>query len=150
MVEVEKENVQLRFSNVIPIIKKNWFVCLNIMMVFYFEYAILTSFADVLNRQSKLPDNPTFFQVHAYQILSFLYQLGVVLSRSSLYLFDIKRWGVLTILQMLNFAGWFAFAFFTLEVFVQFAWMLFVGLIGGFSYVNIYYDVLENTSKKLE
>lgn len=76
--------------------------------------------------------------------------MGVLLSRSSLYLFDIKRWGVLTLLQLINYAGWFTFAFFQLEVFVQFGWMLFVGLIGGFSYVNIYFDVLENANKNLE
>lgn len=73
-----------------------------------------------------------------------MYQIGVTLSRSSMYCFKIDKWQVLTGIQAANFAGWFVLAALTNgQVYAEFGWMVFVGLIGGCSYVNIYYFTLE-------
>lgn len=79
---------------------------------------------------------------NAYIILSFCYSLGVFISRSSLNLFKIRRIEILTILQGLNLALWLFFAkTHWAPLWLQFATMIFVGLLGGASYVNVYYLV---------
>lgn len=125
--------------------------------MYFFEYSVLVGFADILTRQSNIPPNPNFFQqnvligrIQAFKILSFMYQIGVTLSRSSMYCFKIEKWQALTLIQALNFAGWFVLAVLTNGyIYVEFGWMMWVGLIGGCSYVNIYFFTLE-LNKKLE
>lgn len=87
-------------------------------------------------------------QQNAYVILMFIYQVGVFVSRSSLICFRIRRVEVLTLLQSVNFvifatiakAKW-------LQLEYQFVLMFWIGLMGGCSYVNCFYLLIEN--KKL-
>lgn len=58
----ERHNVVLNCTTIKPIFKKIWWSWLNIGLVYFFEYAILVGFADVLTRQSNIPLNPNFFQ----------------------------------------------------------------------------------------
>jgi battenin len=90
--------------------------------------------------------------IQAYKILSFMYQIGLTISRSSMYCFKIEKWHILTIIQGLNLAGWFVLAAVTTGyIYVEFGWMVWVGLMGGCSYVNIYYFTLElNKSLQIE
>jgi hypothetical protein len=64
-----------------------------------------------------------------------------------MYCFTIRKWHILTAIQAVNFAGWFTCAIVGLPLPAQFIWMVFVGLIGGCSYVNIYYFTLELNTK---
>lgn len=58
----EEANIQLSCRSIIPMLRKTWWSCLNIGLVFFLEYSIITCFADVLNKTSHLPPNPTFFE----------------------------------------------------------------------------------------
>ena len=73
-------------------------------LVYFFEYVVSVGAADKANPSDD--DSLPFEKKNAYVILSFCYQVGVLLSRSSLHLFKIRRVGWLTNLQGLNFILW--------------------------------------------
>jgi len=62
----------------------------------------------------------------------------------------VKKWNILTILQGINFIGWFIISFFNINIYIQIVWMIFVGLNGGCSYVNIYYYILTDPNNLIE
>eukprot|EP00040_Diaphanoeca_grandis_P025522 m.141439 g.141439 ORF g.141439 m.141439 type:complete len:449 (-) comp30190_c0_seq1:67-1413(-) len=95
-------------------------------------------------------ESTTFEGKNAYAIFSFCYQFGVLISRSSLQVIQIKRIEVLTILQTINAVLWVIQASFkTISVaWPLFAHMVFVGLLGGASYVNVFHNLL--TSKRIK
>ena len=103
----------------------------------FLEYVIIVGFASQAN-----PTQPGagWWYDNAYEILSFCYQLGVLVSRSSIAVVQVRRIHLLTALQALNFVLWFAQAYAgLLPLWLQFAWMVFVGLMGGAMYVNVFY-----------
>lgn len=88
-----------------------------------------------------------FFEEHAYEILAFCYQLGVLFSRSSLSFVRIRRIWLLTGLQGANFALWLLqdeYRF--LPLWAQFPLMVFVGLLGGAMYVNVFALMVDDAS----
>ncbi|KAL5502536.1 hypothetical protein EMCRGX_G009332 [Ephydatia muelleri] len=75
-----------------------------------------------------------------YASLQLCYQAGVFVSRSSVGLVKIKRVEIFTVLQFINMVVWVlqtAFKFLPTDILP--AYMIFVGLLGGASYVNIFY-----------
>jgi hypothetical protein len=58
----EKRNVELTCSSMLPILRKVWWSCLNLGLVYFLEYTILVGFADILTRSSSFPSDPNFFQ----------------------------------------------------------------------------------------
>lgn len=78
------------------------------MMVYFFEYVIITSFADTIARKVKITHDNLIdihqssdknFYVNAfYVILNVCYQIGVFISRSSLRFVKVKRVDILTTL----------------------------------------------------
>ena len=67
------------------------------------------------------------------------------MSRSSLALFKINKVEILTILQGLNFTLWILqdrYKF--MNIYLQFVVMVYVGLLGGASYVNTFYKLLND------
>jgi battenin len=86
-----------------------------------------------------------FWHVNAYVLLSFSYQLGVFVSRSSFYFFKFTKVWILTYFQVVNFIVFFTIAYWKwIEIYYQIPIMIFVGLMGGCSYVNCMYMILEN------
>lgn len=84
-------------------------------------------------------------------ILAFCYQFGVLISRSSLSCYRVKRIHFLTILQAVNFAFWIVqdktlFLGGNQLVWVQFVWMVWVGLMGGAGYVQTFALLREDAS----
>lgn len=80
----------------------------------------------------------------------FCYQIGVFISRTSLVIVKIKRIEILTIIQVFNFVAIFILCFITYieNYYILFSWLIFVGLMGGGSYVNCFYFLLED--KRIE
>ena len=73
------------------------------------------------------------------------YQIGVYISRSSLAIIKIKKIWVLTTIQLINSILWGILAYYQFSnLWLLFPFMIWVGLMGGASYVNILYQVLEN------
>ena len=78
-----------------------------------------------------------------------MYQVGVLISRSSLNLIKVKRIDILTGLQFLNFIFWGILAYFKfLDLIMCFLLQIVVGIMGGAAYVNVFYLILEDKSIK--
>lgn len=90
------------------------------------------------------------FVKNGFIIFAFCYQFGVLISRSSLDLIKVKRVEIVTLLQLINFIFWFINTqyFFLQNYFVMFAWMVFIGLMGGCSYVNVMYLIIHSNRLK--
>lgn len=154
------ENVPMNIKNGIMVFQKVGWYLSNLTAVYFLEYACTTGFADIystkLHNDAKNDPNKDeeFYMIKdAFIIFAFCYQFGVLISRSSLDVIKIKRVGIITTLQLINFVFWFLNAqfFFLKNYYVMFAWMVFVGLMGGASYVNVMYLILNsNRLKKSE
>lgn len=107
------------------------------------EYACTSSFADRAHLNSK--QKKEWLEKNAFILLSLCYQIGVFISRSSLSLFTIRKVWYLTYAQILNFILFFTIALYKwLPTYLQLPLMIWVGLMGGASYVNCYFLLLEN------
>ena len=152
----ESKNVVLTPSVLIQIFPKVSLLILNLASVYFFEYSIITCFADRMgDHMAQLyPERADSFLIKEYfVILNYCYQIGVFISRSSLQYIKIKRVTVLSILQAINFVFLFLN---TKYMFCQTLWVLcplliWVGLMGGASYVNVMHGILElDTLEKTE
>jgi len=129
-------------------IKYVWWPSLNLILVYFFEYVACMGGSNRAQGGNWRKD-PNWYIRHSYVILNLSYQIGVLLSRSSLSIVKIKHVEILTTIQFCNMSFWLVQA--TIH-FVQgypiiwalFAHMLFTGLMGGASYVNVFYLVLMN------
>eukprot|EP01016_Furgasonia_blochmanni_P017808 TRINITY_DN2047_c0_g1_i19.p1 TRINITY_DN2047_c0_g1~~TRINITY_DN2047_c0_g1_i19.p1 ORF type:complete len:561 (-),score=83.75 TRINITY_DN2047_c0_g1_i19:239-1876(-) len=153
-----KINQKLSWTGLVPLLGKIWFLCLSLTSVYFLEYACLTSFIERAHPKkvdNLNPDLP-FAQRNAFVILNFCYQIGVLISRSSLHYVKIKKVGVLTLLQLVNFFIWFFIAWQKVKygtdynVYPQFALMVWVGVMGGASYVNVMYLLLSHPKLRKE
>lgn len=133
------------------IVGKIGFYQLNLGLVYFFEYTILTSFAERFVHKMQLlhPEraNEYIFH-HGYVIFTFCYQIGVFISRSSLSVIQIRRVEIMTILQGINFLFFLMNTIFLFldSFYICFVLMVWTGLMGGGSYVNVMYQILENPS----
>lgn len=109
--------------------------------MYFLEYACTTSFAE--RAHPKSADHTDFLHKKAYVLLSMSYQLGVFISRSSFYFFKVQKVWVMTYVQIVNFFIWFTIAYWKwVGIELQIPLMIFVGLMGGCSYVNCMYMIL--------
>ena len=126
----------------------------NLAMVYYFEYLITTGLTvaiggQLIERHEHKKD--TFFFENTFVIFNFCYQTGVFISRSSLSIVKIKHVWILTLLQFLNCLFWLSNSLhmYCTSIYVYFVHMIFVGLMGGASYVNVIYQ-LKNSPRLLK
>ena len=125
----------------------------NLAFVYFFEYSITTSFG--IQAVNKICANDpncenNFALQQAYIILNFCYQIGVFFSRSSLQFFVVERTWIVTTLQLANFMFFLlnAFYLFCDQIYVLFVLMVWVGCMGGTSYVNVIYKIQRSTKLK--
>jgi battenin len=137
--------------------KSFWRFCLPLMLVYFLEYVASVGCAQIVN--SKLLAEADEAHKHggppagailasSYVILQFCYQFGVLLSRSSLSVVRIHRTWFITLLQALNFFAWLILDYFQPIpenlVYIEFVAMLWIGLLGGCMYVNVFANVVES------
>jgi len=143
--EVPKPKGSKRYINCLKLV---WWNATQLLLVYFFEYV-----ASVGGSASAQPDDystsSNWFLRNSYAILAFCYQLGVLISRSSLHFFKVKKVEIITILQGINMIYWVLQAKFLMlqgpgQVWILFGLMVYVGLLGGGSYVNIFYLVLND------
>ncbi|RNE97139.1 putative calcium channel protein [Trypanosoma conorhini] len=129
---------------------------LNLALVYVAEYAVqfMVPFSFPCD-QVKM--EKSFWLKNSFVITQFCYQFGVLISRSSLLCIRIRHVWIMSVVQVLNAVAWFLQAKLKYisdpndadrEIklaFVLFLWMIFVGLMGGASYVNVFYNILEET-----
>lgn len=152
-------NLQLDCDSFMMVMKKAGLTMSNLSMVYFLEYSITTAFGiAAVNKmcEGQAKCTTEFIWVEAFTILYFCYQVGVFLSRSSLQLFVVDRVWIVTLLQLVNFVVFFlnAFYLFIGSIYVLFTLMVWVGCMGGCSYVNVIYkiqrsDKLKRTEKEL-
>ncbi|XP_052799630.1 battenin-like isoform X2 [Mya arenaria] len=115
-------------------------VSINLCAVYLFEYVAQGCAAKVRPKKEYNIGCPEL-----YAGLSLCYQAGVFVSRSSVQMFQIRRVHILSILQFLNMLLWLIDVHYKfLPVAILPALMVYVGLLGGASYVNIFYLLLHD------
>jgi len=116
-----------------------WYIIGIFSAVYGLEYFI---FPTLVDRATKCPATAAFGE-QAYNTSWICYNIGVTLSRASIAFFQFPCLWVVFVLQAFNVAGW-AFEVNTQSLArmgnagycLQYAWMVFVGLMGGTAYAN--------------
>uniref|UniRef100_H3D912 Battenin n=1 Tax=Tetraodon nigroviridis TaxID=99883 RepID=H3D912_TETNG len=118
-----------------------WPLCL----VYFAEYFINQGLMELLYF-------PSFFLSHAeqYRWYQTLYQVGVLLSRSSLCCFKIRKLWILALLQVLNAVLLLLAVGYQLlpSAWLVFAIILYEGLLGGAAYVNTFFFISAEAEDK--
>ncbi|ETO32174.1 Batten's disease protein Cln3 family protein [Reticulomyxa filosa] len=112
-------------------------------LVYFFEYVVSVGLAQIANVHES-----DSVQNRDYVVLALCYQAGVFISRSSISLVQFDQIGMacLTSLQGINFVLWhFHCEYNWFPQWLQFVWMIYVGLLGGAMYVNVVYSILSDT-----
>ncbi|KEG05530.1 putative calcium channel protein [Trypanosoma grayi] len=129
---------------------------INLALVYVAEYAV-QFMAPFSFPCGEVEESQNFWLKNSFVITQLCYQFGVLISRSSLLCLRIRHVWIMTIVQTLNAIAWFVQAKVKYMsdpddedrelkfAFGLFAWMIFVGLMGGASYVNVFYNILEET-----
>lgn len=138
-----RQNEPLNWEGIKDSMKWTGVPMLNLCAVYFLEYSCTTSFADRAHIKAEL--HLRWIDRNAFVLLGLSYQLGVFISRSSLSIIKINKVWYLTYIQIINFAIFFTVAAYRwMSTPFQLALMLGVGLMGGASYVNCYYLILND------
>ncbi|XP_039905148.1 battenin isoform X2 [Simochromis diagramma] len=135
----------LSFRERLFVIRGLWRFVLPLGVVYLTEYFINQGLMELLFFHN-------IFLTHAaqYRWYQTLYQLGVLLSRSSLHCVKIRRVWILSVLQTLN-AVFLLLAvryLFLPTVWLVFAFILYEGLLGGAAYVNTFHFISKETEDR--
>jgi battenin len=129
------------WDRTLRVLKHVFSPALQLGLVYFFEYVVSVGCAAIANPHPKEGD---WFHENAFELLAFCYQLGVLMSRSSISFIQIKRIEWLTVLQGINFGLWMLHsAYDFLPLWLQFILMVYVGLLGGAMYVNVFFLLVE-------
>jgi battenin len=137
------QNKNLNFKNVGKVLKKGSRFIVNMALVYFLEYVVLSGMCDRVAKKKYISE----FQEYQYEVFSLSYQVGVFISRSSLFIVkNIKAVEMFTILQLINLLIW-VIEFYT--GFITIAWvailhLVFIGLMGGSAYVGCFYFLLNS------
>jgi len=117
-----------------------------IFVLYFFEYVIITGLFDRLAQLRNGHNSPNYIESHLFVITQFVYQFGVLLSRSSLYLFGTKRTGLITVGMCIEFLLFFYFCLYYIGVSqaVILTLAFLSGVLGGWGYLFSYYRVMDN------
>ena len=153
------DNVKLTWANFVTIWNKGGSLMSNLAVVYYFEYVITTGFTQGTtdNIEIKYPERiGTYAYTNAFVLFNFCYQTGVFMSRSSLAVVKIEKVWILSAIQAVFFTLFLVNSFTIWLSSIEALWviMIFVGLMGGASYVNVVYrirnsDRLDRNEKEL-
>lgn len=149
----EQKNAALDLKTLKIVLPKAYSLIINLFSVYFFEYSIIGCFAErIANKiEDKFPDQADDFGVKMYYvILNNCYQIGVFMSRSSLQFFKIRRVYILSVFQAINFVFLFLNTqyLFVYSLWVMCPLLIWVGFMGGASYVNVMHNLLEHKTLK--
>lgn len=117
----------------------------QLSLVYLAEYVISIELASRSNPLS-IHKSYSWWYVNAYEILAFCYQLGVLVARSSISYLQIKRIYILTLLQAINLMIWLLHVYTQfMPLYMQLIAMFYVGLLGGFMYLNVFTILMNDT-----
>ena len=142
-------NKELTCKNFILAFRYGKRYILNMFLVYFLEYSVCTGFSERANHFGYVDSKGAFYEKAQYETFLLFYQMGVVLSRSSLFIFKyLKFVELLNIIQLCNFIFWFLEALlgFVSNEWICFITLILLGLCGGGVYVGCFYFVLNETS----
>lgn len=143
----EKDNKDLNWKNFREGFSVGKRYIINLYLVYYLEYVLFTGLGERVSHFGFIEDE--MFKDYLYEYFCLCYQIGVLISRSSLFVLKyINAVEIYTILQIVNLIFW------IIEIYTKMIttwWILFilqivVGLFGGASYVGCFYFLLESES----
>ena len=120
---------------------------LNMFLVYFLEYTVCSGFSERTNYFKYVDSKDMFFEKGQYETFLLCYQVGVVISRSSLFIFKFLTFvELLNIFQLINFIFWLieAKTGFIANQWLCFSSLIFLGLCGGGVYVGCFYFILNN------
>ncbi|XP_064399119.1 battenin-like isoform X3 [Halichondria panicea] len=120
-----------------------WKYMLPLFAVYAAEYMINQGFFELLYNQNTYIGTFCLDQATQYRWLQVVYQVGVLISRSSVSIYHFKHFWILAILQVLNFVFFYVATWY---LFIPYFWItmivvLYEGLLGGGVYVNAFYSI---------
>ncbi|XP_015457109.1 battenin isoform X1 [Astyanax mexicanus] len=135
----------LTFSDKLHVLKGLWRFIAPLALVYLAEYFINQGLLELLFFQESLLSH-----AEQYRWYQTLYQIGVFISRTSLYCLKIKKIWLLALLQCVNAV---LLSFAVLYQFLPSVWLVFFivvyeGLLGGAAYVNIFYLISTETGDR--
>jgi len=131
-----KMSLSVKFSLILRLLK----YMIPLGLVYLFEYFINQGLAELVFFR-----NSWFDHDQQYRFYQVEYQLGVLISRSSISLIKIDKIWILSILQAFNVILFLSHILhpFLLAFWIASSLVLFEGLIGGAAYVNTFYKLKE-------
>ena len=141
------ENKELSVENFPIVFKYGKRYIFNLMAVYFLEYTICSGLCERANYFGKVDSKGYFFETAQYETFLLCYQIGVVISRSSLFIFKYLTFvELLNIFQLLNFIFWFFEAKFGIisNQWICFFTLILLGICGGGVYVGCFYFILND------
>ncbi|KAL7850300.1 hypothetical protein SRHO_G00196490 [Serrasalmus rhombeus] len=141
----DRQTGPLTFVNKIHILKGLLRFIVPLAVVYFAEYFINQGLLELLYFR-----NSSLSHAEQYRWYQTLYQIGVMISRTSLFCIKIRRVWLLSFLQCVNavvllFAVYYRFL---PNVWLVFVIVLYEGLLGGATYVNIFYLISKETGDR--
>jgi len=120
----------------------------NLFFVYFVEYTVCSGLCERANVFGRVDSSGMFFEKAQYEIFLLFYQIGVVISRSSLFIFKYLTFvELLNIFQLINFTFWFLEVMIgvTTNQWICFITLIWLGICGGGVYVGCFYFILNDS-----
>ena len=140
------KNKEMNYTNFIEGFRCGKRFIINLALVYFLEYTINSGLCERVNKKNYIKSSD-FFKNIQYETFMLCYQIGVVLSRSSLVIVKhISFIETFSIIQLINFILWFVEVYvdYITNEWICFIHMIIVGLCGGASYVGCFYFILNS------
>ena len=141
------KNKELSLKNCPIVFKYGKRYILNLAIVYFLEYTICSGLCERANFFGHVNSKGYFYEKAQYETFLLFYQIGVVISRSSLFIFKYLTFiELLNIFQFINFIFWFFEAKIGIisNQWFCFITLIFLGLCGGGLYVGCFYFILND------
>jgi len=120
---------------------------LNLFCIYYLGYTVCYGFCERANLFGRIDSKGMFFEKAQYETFLLSFQMGIFISRSSLFIFKHLTFiELLNILQTFNFFFWLFEAKFgiTTNQWICFLFLFLLGICGGGVYLACYYSILKD------
>ena len=141
------KNKKMSFKNFPLAFKYGKRYILNLFTVYFLEYTVCSGFSERANTFKYIDSKNMIFEKAQYETFLLCYQIGVFISRSSLFIFKHLTFiELLNIFQLINFIFWFIEAETGIisNQWICFSTLIFLGICGGGVYVLCLYLILND------
>ena len=142
------KNKKMSFQNFPLVFNYGKRYILNMFIVYFLEYTVCSGFSERANTFEYVDSKNMFFEKAQYETFLLCYQIGVAISRSSLFVLKYLTFiELLNIFQLINFIFWFIEAQKGIisNQWICFATLIFLGICGGGVYVLCFYLILNDS-----